>query len=75
MLGAMKGDTKPGGRMVIVDWYRRPNEIFEKWGIDPVTHLRLDVDGVIAEIESHGWNHVDTWTFLDHQFVAVFTPR
>jgi hypothetical protein len=23
----------------------------------------------------HGWNHVETRRFLDHQFFAVFTPR
>ena len=38
-------------------------------------HLRLDVDGVIEEVELHGWNHGDTRTFLDYQFFAVFTPR
>ena len=38
-------------------------------------HVRLDVDGVIEEVTSHDWNHVDTRTFLDHQFFAVFTPR
>jgi ubiquinone/menaquinone biosynthesis C-methylase UbiE len=75
MLDAMKRDTKPGGRLVIVDWYRRQNEILEKWGIDAMQHLRLDIDGVIEEIKSHGWNHVDTRKFLEHQFFAVFTPR
>jgi hypothetical protein len=62
-------------RLVIVDWYRRPNEIFDKWGIDAMQHLRLDLDDVIDEVERQGWNHVDTLTFLDHQFFAVFTPR
>jgi hypothetical protein len=38
-------------------------------------HLRLDVDGVIEEIASQGWNHVETRKFLDHQFFAVFTPK
>ena len=75
MLDAMKRDTKPRGRLVIVDWYRRPNQIFDKWGIDAMQHLRLDVDGVIDEVERQGWNHVETLTFLDHQFFAVFTPR
>jgi predicted methyltransferase len=75
MLDAMKGDTKTRGRLVIVDWYRQPNQIFEKWGIDAMQHLRLDVDGVVEEIKRHGWNHVGTQTFLDHQFFAVFTPR
>jgi ubiquinone/menaquinone biosynthesis C-methylase UbiE len=75
MLDAMKRDTRRDGRLVIVDWYRRQNPIFDMWKIDALKHLRLDVDGVIAEIESHGWKHADTRRFLDHQFLAVFTPR
>jgi hypothetical protein len=75
MLDAMKRDTKPSGRLVIVDWYRRPNEVFQKWGIDAMQHLRLDVDGVVEEISQAGWKHVETKTFLDHQFFAVFVPR
>ncbi len=75
MLDAMKRDSKRGGQLVIVDWYRRPNPIFDTWKIDVMKHVRLDADGVIDEIEAHGWNHVDTRTFLEHQFFAVFTPR
>lgn len=74
MLDAMKADLKPGGRMVIVDWYRRPNPIFEGWKIDAMKHLRLDLDGVIKEVEDHGWKHAGTKTFLEHQFFVVFTP-
>lgn len=75
MLDAMKRDTKPNGRMVIVDFYRRQNEIFDFWGVDAMKHLRLDLDGVIEEIEAHGWDHVDTRKFLDYQYFAVFRPR
>jgi ubiquinone/menaquinone biosynthesis C-methylase UbiE len=75
MLDAMKRDMKPGGKLVIVDWYRRQNEIFDRWSIDALQHLRLDVDGVIDEVEGQGWSHVETRRFLDHQFFAVFRPR
>lgn len=75
MLDAMKRDTRPGGRLVIVDWYRRQNPILDRWKVDAATHLRLDVDGVVREIEAHGWDHVETLTFLEHQFFAVFTRR
>jgi Methyltransferase domain len=75
MLDVMKGDTRRGGRLVIVDWYRRQNEIFNMWKIDAMKHVRLDVDGVIDEVQARGWDHVDTRTFLAHQFFAVFTPR
>jgi ubiquinone/menaquinone biosynthesis C-methylase UbiE len=75
MLEAMRGDTKPGGRLVIVDWYRRQNEPFDRWGIDAMKHLRLDLDGVVEEISAHGWRHAETRRFLEHQFFAVFTRR
>jgi predicted methyltransferase len=75
MLAAIEGDTRPGGRLVIVDWYRRPNDVFAKWSLDPLQHLRLDLDGVIREIEGEGWRHVDTRTFLDHQYFVVFERR
>ena len=75
MLEAIKGDSKPGGRLVIVDFYRRQNAMFDKFGVDAMKHLRLDLDGVVREVEGHGWNHVDTRKFLDYQYFAVFTPR
>ena len=37
--------------------------------------MRLDVDGVVDEVTRFGWTHVDTRTFLEHQFFAVFRPR
>jgi ubiquinone/menaquinone biosynthesis C-methylase UbiE len=75
MLDAMAGDLKPGGRMIIVDWFRRSNPLFERWGIDVNKHVRLDRDGVIKEIESHGWKLADTRSFLDHQYFLVFKHR
>jgi ubiquinone/menaquinone biosynthesis C-methylase UbiE len=75
MLDAMKRDLKPRGRLVIVDWYRKPNAVFDKFKIDPMQHLRLDVDAVIDEVTRAGWTHVDTRRFLDYQYFAVFTPR
>lgn len=75
MLEVMKGDTKPGGRLVIVDWYRRQNEVFDSWKIDAMKHLRLDLDGVIEEIEAQGWDHVETQKFLDYQYFVVFRSR
>ena len=75
MLAAMAKDLKPGGRLIIVDWFRRQNPVFDHWGIDAKKHLRLDRDGVVREIESHGWKKVDARSFLDHQYFLVFEPR
>jgi ubiquinone/menaquinone biosynthesis C-methylase UbiE len=75
MLAAMAKDLKPGGRLIIVDWHRRQNEIFDRSGIDAQKHLRLDREGVVREIESYGWKNVDTRSFLEHQYFLVFERR
>jgi ubiquinone/menaquinone biosynthesis C-methylase UbiE len=75
MLAAMAKDLKPGGRLIIVDWHRRQNAIFDRWGIDAQKHLRLDREGVVREIESYGWKNVDTRSFLEHQYFLVFERR
>jgi ubiquinone/menaquinone biosynthesis C-methylase UbiE len=75
MLDAMRRDTKRGGHLVIVDFYRRQNELFDRYKIDASKHLRLDLDGVVEEITRFGWKHVETRTFLQDQYFAVFVPR
>ena len=75
MLDAIAGDLKPRGRLVVVDFYRRPNKWFDRWSIDANKHLRLDRDGVVAEVESHGWKLVETRDFLPAQYFLVFERR
>jgi ubiquinone/menaquinone biosynthesis C-methylase UbiE len=75
MLEAIKRDVKPGGRLIIIDFYRKQNELFERSGIDALKHLRLDLEDVIREVNSHGWSHLETRRFLPFQYFAVFTPR
>jgi SAM-dependent methyltransferase len=75
MLAAIRGNLKPGGRLVIVDFYRKPNEVFDKLKIDYAKHIRLDMDDVVKEIEGFGFQHVDTPQFLKLQYYAVFTPK
>lgn len=74
MLAAIAQDLKPGGRMIIVDFERQPNPLFERWNVDFKQHLRLDRDGVIKEIEGYGWRLVETRSFLEHQYFLVFQP-
>jgi predicted methyltransferase len=75
MLEAIATDLKPDGRLVIVDFYRRQNEFFDRWGVDARKHFRLDRDEVIKEVESHGWQLADTRSFLEHQYFLVFKKR
>jgi ubiquinone/menaquinone biosynthesis C-methylase UbiE len=72
MLRAIAGDLKSNGKLVIVDFFRRQNQWFDRWSIDARKHLRLDRDGVVREIESHGWKLVDSRSFLEHQYFLVF---
>lgn len=61
---------KPGGRFVIVDYYKRPGAMA---GIDAVEHVRLDIDGVIQEVTSQGFTLVRRGEHLPgSQWLAEF---
>ena len=75
MLDSIATDMKPNGRLVVVDFYRKQNPLFERWGVDAQKHFRLDRDGVIQEIEKHGWRLADSRPFLEHQYFLVFKRR
>lgn len=75
MLESIAGDLKAGGRLVIVDFYRRQNPFFDRWGVDARKHFRVDRDGVIKELEGYGWKLADSRSFLEHQYFLVFTRR
>ena len=74
MLDSIKQDLAPKGRLVIIDWYRRANPVFDRWGVDAALHVRLDRDEVIREIEGFGWHHLETRDFLEHQYFIVLEP-
>ena len=75
MLASLKKALKPDGRLVLVDFYRRKNDLFSKWNIDYLKHIRLDLDGVIAELGQNGWKHLETRAFMPYQYFAVFSPK
>jgi ubiquinone/menaquinone biosynthesis C-methylase UbiE len=52
MLAGIAQGLAPGGRLFIVDFYRRPNAMP---GQDAMDHIRLDVDGVVKEVEAAGF--------------------
>lgn len=76
MLAGIKKGLKPGGRLAIVDYYKRMGAMA---GSDPkfaLTHIRLDQDGVIREIESNGFRLVKKAEFLPNsQYLAVFEKK
>ncbi|MFN3326692.1 MAG: methyltransferase domain-containing protein [Bryobacteraceae bacterium] len=52
MLASIRKGLKPDGRMVIVDFYKRPNAMP---GGRALEHIRLDMDDAIREIEANGF--------------------
>lgn len=74
MVDSIEHDLKPNGRLVIVDWYRRQNPVFDRWGVDAAQHVRLDRDDVVKELQGYGWRHVESRNFLEHQYFIVLEP-
>ena len=74
MLASMKSAMKPGGRLLIIEFHRKQNPMFEKAKIDYTTHIRLDDGQVVAQIEKNGWKLLEKKEFPPYQYVATFTP-
>ena len=74
MLASVERGLKPGGRFVIVDYYKRPGAMGT--GPNALEHIRLDRDDVVKEVESFGFKLVET---VEHvpgkQYIAIFTAR
>ncbi|MGA2184713.1 MAG: methyltransferase domain-containing protein [Bryobacteraceae bacterium] len=71
MLAGIAQGLAPGGRLFIVDFYRRPNAMP---GQDAMDHIRLDVDGVVKEVEAAGFKL--SWQrahIPGSQYIACFT--
>ena len=68
MLASVHAGLKPGGRLVIVDFYKR--------GFRDPAHIRLDDDAVAAEIQQHGFVLLESKPFTENsQYMAVFRKR
>ena len=71
MLAGIARGLAPGGRLFIVDFYKRPDAMP---GQDAMHHIRLDVDGVVKEVEANGFKL--EW-HREHipgsQYIACFT--
>ena len=74
MLASMKQALKPKGRLVIIEFHRKSNPMFEKLKIDYAKHIQLDDNQVVAQIEKLGWTSLEKTDFPPYQYVAVFTP-
>jgi ubiquinone/menaquinone biosynthesis C-methylase UbiE len=52
MMAAVRKALRPGGRLIIVEYYKRAGAIP---GSDAVHHVRLDKDAVVSELAANGF--------------------
>jgi len=73
MLTGIAHGMKPDGRLFIVDYYKRAGAMP---GQDAVKHIRLDLDGVVKEVQANGFSLA--WQ-KDHipgsQYIACFVRK
>jgi predicted methyltransferase len=71
MLAGLRRALKPGGRFVVIDYYRRPGAMGT--GNMALEHMRLDFDDVVKEIEANGFKLVESHEHIQgKQYCATF---
>ena len=71
MLQHIRTALKPQGRLIIIEYYRsrlRPGATEE----DLQSHIRLDRDGVVAEVTAHGFHLTRSFDHLPYEYVLDF---
>jgi ubiquinone/menaquinone biosynthesis C-methylase UbiE len=73
MLAGIHKALKPGGKLVVVEYYKRPKAMPDGRAM---THIRLDMPDVIGEIEA---NHFHLLSEMEHikdsQYILVLEKR
>ena len=73
MLAAFARALREGGRLIVVEYYKRPNAMP---GQDAVKHIRLDEPDLVREIERNGFRKVSEREHIkDSQYMVVFEKR
>ncbi len=73
MLASISKALKSGGRLAIIDFYKRPDAMPSG---NAMQHIRIDIDDVIREVEENGFKHVKTSEHIPHsQYIAVFVKK
>jgi predicted methyltransferase len=65
---ARRAALRPGGRVVVVDWEKRPLPV------GPEMDHKLAREQVIDEMQRAGYRLVEQPPVLEHQYVLVFVP-
>ena len=71
MLQHIRSALKPQGRLIVIEYYRsrhRPGATDE----DLQSHIRLDRDGVTAEVSAHGFHLTKSFDHLPYEYVLDF---
>jgi len=73
MLAAFARSLRDGGRLVVVEYYKRPNAMA---GMDAVKHIRLDEPDLVREIERNGFHKVSEREHIKgSQYLVVFDKK
>jgi arsenite methyltransferase len=67
-LGLLKKVLKPGGRVVDIDYQKKP------MAVGPPMEMRIAREDVVREFEQNGFRLAKEHTFLPSQYFLVFTP-
>lgn len=65
---ARRAALRPGGRVVVVDWEKRPLPV------GPEMDHKLAREQVVDEMQRAGYRLVEQPSVLEHQYVLVFVP-
>ena len=60
---------RPGGRVAVVDWQKRPLPV------GPEMDHKLAREQVVEEMERAGYTLVEEPDILPYQYVLIFRPR
>ena len=73
MVGHLRESLVSGGRVYIIDFYKRPDAMPNGRAME---HIRLDMDDVIHEVEDAGLSFANTSELIPRsQYIAVFAKK
>lgn len=73
MLAAFRRALREGGRLFIVEYYKRPHAMN---GCDATKHIRLDEPDLVKEVEANGFRLVSEHEHIkDSQYMAAFAVK
>jgi predicted methyltransferase len=74
MLAGFREALKPGGRLAIVEYYKRSGAM--GGGDRALTHIRLDDSGVIQEVQAAGFTLVEEREHIPKsQYICIFALK